>query len=182
MARGIDKRTILRSVKADYSGYRFGVPTVYKVLVLFLLNPGFRSVVIYRVQQRATQSGFHKVASLTSNLNQTITGAEFCIGCEIGPNLRVRHPIGIVIGGNVEIGCNLTIQQGVTIGEKYSESATHSGSPRIGNYVTIGANSVVVGELEIGDQVTIGAMSFVNSTFRTPGIVVGIPAKYVQRR
>lgn len=174
-----NQKGVIHTLKNDYSRYRTSKPTLLRLAVLFFLNPGFRSNFYYRLQQCAYARGKYRLALMLSSMNHLITGAEFCVGCEIGSNLAIRHPSGIVIGGNVKIGNFLTIQHGVTIGEKYGNQQFHSGSPILGDEITIGANSVIIGNIELGNKITIGALTFVNSTFKSPGKLVGVPARYI---
>ena len=103
------------------------------------------------------------------------------------PNLRelldkgtkFPHPIGIVINGACEIGNNCTIFQNVTIGDGFS-SKTKSHYPKIGNDVTIFANSVVVGGITVGDNATIGAGSVVIHDVPSNAVAVGNPAKIIK--
>lgn len=168
----------MKFLREDFIGYRNCKPSTRAILGLFVSNPGFRAVTLFRFQQFFHGRGLVRIALWVSSLNQIITGAEFCVGCQIGRNLQVRHPAGIVIGGNVTIGNNFIVQQGVTIGEKYSNAKSHSGSPTLGNFVTVGANSVLAGPITVGDRVTIGALTLVIDSFPIPGVVIGIPGHY----
>lgn len=163
----------------DYFQYRGLKPTVRNLFAFFLLNPGFRAGVLFRVQDYLILKKHLRLASFISSVNQFLTGAEFTPGCQIGPGLVVRHPSGIVIGGNTSIGKNLVIHQGVTIGEKFRTENSYSGSPILGNNINVGANSVVVGEIILGDNLIIGALSLVNSDFLKPGTLIGSPARYI---
>jgi serine O-acetyltransferase len=169
----------MNHLKHDYVQYRGVNPTIRNLLVYFFLNPGFRAVVLFRIQDFWSRKSKPRTAVVVANINQTWTGAEFTPGCRIGQGLVVRHPAGIVIGGSVVIGENLVIHQGVTIGEKFRTSSGFSGSPTLGNNIVIGANSVIAGEIELGNDLVIGALSYVNTDFLRPGTIVGIPARYI---
>lgn len=86
---------------------------------------------------------------------------------------RLPHPIGIVIGKNVQIGVNCTIYQNVTIGAKSNEDSTEGKYPRIGNNVIIGASAVIIGDITIGDNVIIGANALVSKKVQDNSIIVG---------
>lgn len=101
-------------------------------------------------------------------------GTEICVGSEFGPGLKFPHPVAIVIGSRVVIGGNCTILQGVTIGES---NATGNGDglyPIILNNVLIGANSLVLGNVQIGDGALIGAHSLILANVGANAIVTGI--------
>jgi serine O-acetyltransferase len=91
------------------------------------------------------------------------------------------HPIGIVIGIGVEIGKNCTIYQNVTIGAKSQKDADNGIYPKIGNNVTIGCNTVVIGNIEVGDNVKIGASTLVNCDIPHNVIVVGNPCRIIKK-
>ncbi len=107
-----------------------------------------------------TRGRFQK--SIAKSINRRLIrkyNVEIMLGAEIAPGLRVPHPIGIVVTKNIKAGRHFTILQGSTIGMNRSH-----GSPIcIGDHVTIGANSTILGPaISIGHHVSIGAMSFVN--------------------
>ena len=77
---------------------------------------------------------------------------------KVGQNLRLPHPMGVIIGVGVEIGDNVTIYQNTTLGRKHENVET---CPKVGNNVTIYCNSTVVGDVMIGDNATIGCNSVV---------------------
>jgi serine O-acetyltransferase len=135
-------------------------------------------VIFYRIQEFLRSKKLHFLSNLISNLNQTLTGAEFVPGCFIGDSFVVRHPSGIVIGRGVIIGNNCTILQGVTIGEKYIDGNANGMYPEIGDDVSIGTGAIIVGEIKVGSNSTIGALSFVNQSVPSNSTAIGIPARF----
>lgn len=97
---------------------------------------------------------------------------------EIGENLKLPHPLGIVIGSGVKIGSNCWIYQNVTIGRKAEEVCKY---PSIGDNVKIYSGAVLVGNIKIGDNAIIGANSFVMQDVPNNAIAVGSPARIIQR-
>ncbi|WP_460456608.1 serine acetyltransferase [Arenimonas alkanexedens] len=77
-------------------------------------------------------------------------------GAKVGPGLRLPHPVGIVIGDGVQIGANVTIYQGVTLG------SLRGGYPKIGSDVSIFTGAVVVGGIDVGEGAVIGALSYID--------------------
>lgn len=96
--------------------------------------------------------------------------------CEIGDNLTVPHPIGIVIGKGVKIGNNATIYQNVTIGQN------KDCYPSIGDNVVIYAGAKIFGNIKIGNNVIIGANAVVNKDIPNNCTVAGVPAKIIKSK
>lgn len=150
----------MKSLDQDYEFLFHRKPTKRNLVSATLFNPGFRCVVLLRIQGIFEAKNKYSLALAVSNLNHLITGAEFCVGVRIGVPLIIRHPAGIVVGGGVEIGTKCILLQGVTIGEKYIREPDGL-YPIIGNNVSIGCNSSIIGRVSVGDGVIIGAHSLI---------------------
>jgi len=96
-------------------------------------------------------------------------------------NTFIPHPVGIVINGNVKFGNNCTIFQNVTIGDSYSGSSEDR-YPKVGNNVTFGAGSIVIGNITVGDNAIIGAGAVVVKDVPPNSVVVGNPAKIIKQK
>jgi serine O-acetyltransferase len=108
-----------------------------------------------------------------------VTGIEIHPGATIGRSFFIDHGMGVVIGETSEIGDNVTLFHGVTLGgTTWQKGKRH---PTIGNNVVIGAGAKVLGPVKIGDNTRIGANSVVISEIPSNSIVVGIPGKVVFR-
>lgn len=106
-----------------------------------------------------------------------ILGVDIPWQTKVGHNLKISHPLGIVINKNTQIGNNCIIRQNTTIGNKgYNNYA-----PMIGNNVEIGSNSVIIGNIVIGDNVIVGAGSVVIKNVEDNCIVAGNPAKVIRK-
>ena len=150
----------MRSLSLDYK-FQFGhSPKIRNIVSAFVFFPGFRAVAILRLQIFAQERSLYRLALLLSNLNHANTGAEICVGAQIGVPILIRHPTGIVVGGGAVIGSRCTILQGVTIGEKYVESPDGI-YPVIEDGVKIGCNSSVLGNVRVGANAIIGAHTLV---------------------
>lgn len=112
-------------------------------------------------------------------INQAITGADLAWQARVEPGLVLRHPVGVVIGPHVHVGRRLTVQQGVTIGGAGDEEGGLTTSPRIGNFVRIGAGAKVFGSIRLGDHVTVGANAVVIADVPDRHTAVGVPARVI---
>ena len=169
-------------VKSDFEFLTESNFKLRRAFYKFIFEPGFKAVVIYRIQQYFQVKKMWRTAGLVSLTNHFLTGAEFCVGCIIGSSLIIRHPSGIVIGGGVVIGEYLIIQKGVVIGTKYSKTFPNPGYPVINHNVQIGSNSVILGKVEIGNNVTIGALTLVIRSVPNNLTVVGNPARFLESK
>lgn len=105
-----------------------------------------------------------------------VLGIEIPWSVKIGAALKLYHGQGTVINPGTVIGNNCTIRQNTTIGNK-----NNGASPVIGNYVDIGANACIIGEIEIGNNVVIGAGSVVVKNVPANCVVAGNPARLIKQ-
>jgi serine O-acetyltransferase len=146
-----------------------------------LLHPRFLPIVLCRASRAARLRKIPLVPELLTYLNIVLFGLEVTPRCEIGPGIFFPHPSGTVIGA-WRIGRNVTILQGVTLGAKKMDLGFDSRlRPEIGNNVTLGAGSKILGGIHIGDNVTVGANSVVVNSVDAGCTVVGIPARKISR-
>lgn len=150
---------------------RFGDRSKFK---LFLNNPMFRYMVIYRLNQKTTKwNPFFIVLRLWYKNISRKYGIQIPLRTEIGGGFLLNHYGGIILNQGAIIGENCNISHGVTIGNV--SRGKFKGCPKIGNRVWIGANSVVVGNISIGDGVLIAPLSYVNRDLPTNAVVSGNP-------
>lgn len=116
---------------------------------------------------------------MISQLSRFFTGIEIHPGAKIGKGLFIDHGMGVVIGETSEIGDNVTIYHGVTLGGTGKEKGKRH--PTVGNNVVIGAGAKVLGAITIGDNVKIGANSVVLKDVIINSTAVGIPAKVLKK-
>ncbi|WP_207514963.1 serine acetyltransferase [Longitalea luteola] len=110
----------------------------------------------------------------------------FCIeipwNARIGKGLRIYHGQGLVLNSQVVIGNNCTLRHCTTIGNKQRPNGVLTGSPVIGDYVEVGSNTCIIGDITIGDHVTIGCGSVVTKSMPANAVVVGNPAAPIKPR
>ncbi len=122
------------------------------------------------------------ISHLISSFNLRHHGIHIVPGAKIGPGLRIEHPVGIVIGEKVVIGADCTIMQGTTMGVKYLRREKYVDQyPTIGDKVTVGANSVILGNVHIGNRSEIGAQSLVLNSAPDNSLIIGCPARNKHR-
>ncbi len=112
-----------------------------------------------------------------SQISRLLTQIEIHPGAKIGKGFFIDHGAGVVIGETTEIGSNVTIFQGVTLGGTGKEKGKRH--PTIGDNVVIGAGAIILGAIEIGDNARIGAGSVVTKSVPPNSTVVGNPARIV---
>lgn len=153
-------------------------PSAFVTTRLILANPGIQAVLLLRAQAALQADGHHRLARAVSLFNLRLTGAEFVVGCWIGPGLVLPHPQGIVIGGGSVVGENCTILHRVTLGERYGDGADSEHKyPRLAGRVVIGAGAAILGGVMVGNGAVIGANAVVLHDVEAADVVVGVPAR-----
>ena len=153
-------------------------PTLAALIWNALTRPGLLATVLLRLQERLVARRMLAPAKLVRTVCVMLTGADFVPGCRVGPGLYLPHPAAIVIGGEVRVGRDATIHQGVTLGERPAEGRG-TGSPIVEDGAFIGAGAVVVGPVRIGGKSRIGANAVVLHDVPHGATVVGAPARVV---
>lgn len=162
--------SLLRLLKADVRRLVADART-RDLLRLLAIDPGFRTVAIYRLQQCARA---RSLALIFSNLNVVLHGCDIKVGAQFGQGLVVRHPMGVVAGYGVVVGANATISHGATLGGKHIGSRSQNAYPTIGDNVELGSYCQILGAVEVGDRVTVGALSIVTRSVESDVTVVGV--------
>lgn len=144
-----------------------------------LFSQGLHAIRLHRTAHRQYLKGHYKWARAINYISRILTGADIHPGAKIGSNFFIDHATGVVIGETSEIGNNVSIYQGVTLGGVSTEKKKRH--PTIGNNVVIGAGATILGPITVGDNVRVGAGSVVVKSVPPNSTVVGVPAKIVQR-
>jgi serine O-acetyltransferase len=153
-------------------------PAARNVLEIVLTYPGFHALFFYRVAHSAWTNGFKGLARFVSNLGRFFTGIEIHPGAQIGRRFFIDHGMGVVVGETAEIGNDVTIYQGVTLGgTSLRKEKRH---PTVEDWVVIGAGATVLGPVIIGHNSRIGSGSVVVTTVPPHSTVVGIPGRVVE--
>ncbi len=154
-------------------------PAAKSVLEIILCYPGFHAIIMHRLAHRFYKRRWFVTARLISHLTRFLTGIEIHPGAVIGEGFFIDHGSGVVIGETTEIGDNVTIYQGVTLGGTGKEKGKRH--PTIGNNVVVSVGARVLGSFTVGDNSKIGAGSVVLKAVPPDSTVVGVPGKVVAR-
>jgi len=154
-------------------------PAAKSVWEVILCYPGFHAIQFHRIAHWLYRKNWVVLARFISQLSRFLTGIEIHPGARIGQGLFIDHGMGVVIGETAEIGDNVTIYQGVTLGGTGKEKGKRH--PTIGNNVVISAGAKVLGSFTVGDNSKIGAGAVVVKPVPPNCTVVGVPGRVVIR-
>ena len=166
-------------LKEDIAAYKERDPAARSSIEIFLLYPGLKAI---RMHRRANWCYRHNLKFLARYISQRAvrkTGIEIHPGAKIGRRLVIDHGTGIVIGETAEIGDDVLIYQGVTLGGTGKEVGKRH--PTIGNNVMISSGAKVLGPFKVGDNSRIAAGAVVLHEVPPDCTVVGVPARIVRR-
>lgn len=153
-------------------------PAARSLAEVLLLYPGFHALVFYRVSHWLYRHHRFFCARMVSQWGRGFTGIEIHPGATIGSGLFIDHGAGVVIGETAEIGDNVTLYHGVTLGGTGKDEGKRH--PTIGDNVLIGTGCKVLGPITIGANSRIGANSVVLSCVPANATAIGIPASVVR--
>lgn len=154
-------------------------PAARSAVEVVLCTPGVHAIWIHRVAHRLWRAGWKLGGRWLSHVGRFLTGIEIHPAAVLGPGLFIDHGMGIVIGETAEIGENVSILQGVTLGG--TSAKREKRHPTIGDNVTIGAGAAVLGGFTIGAGSRIGAGSVVVREVPENCVVVGVPGRITFR-
>lgn len=141
--------------------------------------PGVHAIIFYRIAHALWQRGWRYSARLLSFIARLATNVDIHPGARIGRRLFIDHGAGVVIGETAEIGDDVTLYHGVTLGgTTWNTGKRH---PTLGDHVVVGAGAKILGAITLGARVRVGANSVVIKSVPADHTVVGIPARPVRR-
>ena len=165
---------MFKNLKYDIENVMKNDPAARTKLEVLLLYQSIHVLIFYRIAHGLYKIKLFFLARLISQLGRFFTGIEIHPGAKIGKGLFIDHGIGVVIGETAEIGDNVTIYHGVTLGGTGKDKGKRH--PTIGNDVIIGCGAKILGPISIGDGAKIGANSVVLKNVPKGKTAVGIPA------
>jgi serine O-acetyltransferase len=155
-------------------------PAAKSVVEIFFCYPGFHAILGHRLSHQLYRWGVPLLPRVLSQISRFFTGIEIHPGATIGRRFFIDHGTGVVIGETTEIGDDVLLYQGVTLGGTGNERGKRH--PTLGNNVVVGAGAKVLGNIRIGDNVKIGAGSVVVHAVPDHSTVVGVPGRVVRIR
>ena len=159
-------------------------PAAKSKLSVVLTYPGVKAVLFHQLAHFFSIAKFDLIARMISQSSRFLTGIEIHPKAKIGKNLFIDHGMGVVIGETSEIGNNVTIYHGVTLGgispsidsDKQRDVKRH---PTLKNNVVVGSGAQILGPVTVGENAKIGANSVVTKDVPDNAVMVGVPAKNV---
>ena len=171
---------MFKRIKKDINAVFERDPAAKNLLEVILCCPGFHAILLHRIAHFFYKKGLVVLPRLISHFSRFITGIEIHPGAKLGTGIFIDHGLGVVIGETAEIGDNVTIYQGVTLGGTGKEKGKRH--PTVGKNVVVGTGAKVLGPIVIGDGVRVGAGSVVLQSVPSGATVVGIPGRVVFHR
>ena len=152
-------------------------PAAKSWLQVILLYPGFQSIIMHRIAHALVGIGLFWMPHIIARVNRLLTGIEIHPAAEIGSGIFIDHGMGVVIGETAQLGNNVTIYHGVTLGGTGKGSGKRHPTVRDGSL--IGARATILGPIVIGKNAKIGAGAVVLESVPESHTAVGVPAKTI---
>lgn len=167
------------NIREDIRTARAKDPAAVSSLEVLLTYPGLHAIWLYRIAHTLHENGFGLTARLLSHLTRWLTGVEIHPAATVGRRFFIDHGMGTVIGETSEIGDDVLMYHGVTLGgDSMRREKRH---PTLEDGVTVGANATLIGDVTIGENATVGAGAVVVEDVPPGTTVVGNPARVAER-
>ncbi|MCK5433752.1 MAG: serine O-acetyltransferase [Dehalococcoidales bacterium] len=172
--------SLITSVRKDIKAVFEHDPAATSTLEVLLAYPGFHARQYHRLAHTLFRWHIPVLPRLLSHISRFLTGIEIHPGAKIGEGFFIDHGMGVVIGETSEIGDNVTLYQGVTLGgTSHQRTKRH---PTLGDNVVVGVGAQLIGAITIGDNTKVGAGSVVVTSVPANATVVGVPGRVVALR
>jgi serine O-acetyltransferase len=172
-------RTYFSLMRRDIRSVLERDPAARSGLEVFLVYSGLHAIWLHRIAHWLWNHGLRFPARSLSQLGRGLTGIEIHPGAKIGAGFFIDHGMGVVIGETAEIGADVTLYHGVTLGGTSLEKGKRH--PTLGDRVVVGAGAKVLGNILIGEDSRIGANAVVVKSVPPNSVVVGVPGQIVKR-
>lgn len=155
-------------------------PAARSTLEVLTTYPGVHAILAHRLSHRLWLAGWRFLARFLSFLGRTLTNVDIHPGATIGRRFFIDHGAGVVIGETAEVGDDVTLYHGVTLGgTSWNKGKRH---PTLADGVVVGAGAKILGPISIGERVRVGANSVVVKDVPADRTVVGVPGRIVDTR
>src|SRR5712692_8665088 len=168
------------SFRADVRAIFERDPAATNLVEVVLTYPGLHAIVLHRIAHGLRRRGVPVLPRLMSHVTRWLTGIEIHPGATIGRGIFIDHGMGLVIGETSEVGDNVTLHQGVTLGGTGKEKGKRH--PTLCDNVYVGVGAKILGAVTIGENARIGAGAVVLNDVPPHATAVGVPAKVVVYR
>ena len=169
---------MFRQLRETLGAYQARDPAARSKLEIFLLYPGVHATLYHRLAHFLYRHNLKFLARLVSQWSRFWTGIEIHPGARIGRRFVIDHGMGIVIGETAEVGDDVLLYHGVTLGGTGKDQGKRH--PTIGNNVLLSTGSKVLGPFKVGDGARIAANAVVLKEIPENATAVGVPARVVR--
>lgn len=172
--------SLWQQIKRDVACVFERDPAARSTIEVLTTYPGVHAIILHRVANRLWLAKWRYPARFIAYLSRLFTNIDIHPGATIGQRFFIDHGAGVVIGETAEVGDDVTLYHGVTLGgTSWNKGKRH---PTLGNGVMVGAGAKILGPITLHDRVRVGANSVVIEDVNVGCTVVGIPGKVVQVR
>ena len=172
--------SLIKNIRRDFQAAFEHDPAAVSKLEVLLVYPGFHARQFHRLTHALYRWRIPVLPRLLAHFSRFITGIEIHPGAKIGEGVFIDHGMGVVIGETSEIGDNVTLYQGVTLGGTSLQRAKRH--PTLGNNVVVGVGAKLIGDITIGENTKIGAGSVMVTSAPANVTVIGVPGRIVEVR
>jgi serine O-acetyltransferase len=170
---------MFESIRRDVAAAMARDPAARSRLEVVLCYPGVHALAFHRLAHRLWGAGWVVAARFVSHVSRFLTGIEIHPGARIGRGVFIDHGMGVVMGETAEVGDDVTLYQGVTLGgTSLKREKRH---PTLERNVVVGTGAAIIGAITIGAGARIGAGSVVVGEVPPDSVVVGVPGKVIYR-
>ncbi len=170
---------MLESIRRDVAAAMARDPAARSRLEVVLCYPGVHALAFHRLAHRLWGAGWLVTARFVSHVSRFLTGIEIHPGARIGQGVFIDHGMGVVMGETAEVGDDVTLYQGVTLGgTSLKREKRH---PTLERNVVVGTGAAIIGAITVGAGARIGAGSVVVAEVPPDSVVVGVPGKVIYR-
>lgn len=171
---------IFQTLKEDVGIIYKKDPAARNILEVFLCYPGFHALLLHRISHKLWKWNIPLIPRLISTFSRFLTGIDIHPGATIGRRFFIDHGMGVVIGETTEVGDDVLLYQGVTLGGTSSKKEKRH--PTLKRGVVVGAGAKVLGNITIGNYSKVGAGSVVVNDVPDHATVVGVPGRIVVQK